>query len=119
MNLHGTGTPQNDTMESAAVARVFERPVPCSSTKPLVGHTLGASGAIEAGFCWLLLAERTEDVPHPPPHRFDGHLDPELPRLGLVREGDAVPASPPVAVMTNSFGFGGSNCAVVLGDART
>ena len=55
LNLHGTGTPLNDTMECLAVERVFGSALPVSSTKPLVGHTLGAAGAIEAAFCWLVL----------------------------------------------------------------
>ena len=55
LNLHGTGTPLNDKMECLAVERVFGSALPVSSTKPLVGHTLGAAGAIEAAFCWLVL----------------------------------------------------------------
>jgi 3-oxoacyl-[acyl-carrier-protein] synthase-1 len=120
LNLHGTGTSQNDAMESAAVSRVFTAGVPCSSTKPLVGHTLGASGAIEAGFCWLVLERRSRHGGRLrlPPHRFDGVPDPALPALALVRKGQEVAAASPVALMTNSFGFGGSNCALVLGDPR-
>ncbi len=124
LNLHGTGTPQNDAMESAAVARVFEQPVPCSSTKPLVGHTLGASGAIEAGFCWLVLARRADGDRRLvlPPHRYDGERDPALPAIELVEssgDGFALDVRGPVALMSNSFGFGGSNCALILGDARS
>lgn len=119
LNLHGTGTPQNDAMESAAIAGIFEEPVPCSSTKPLVGHTLGASGAIEAGFCWLVLERRREDGRLlPPPHRYDGVRDPALPEIELVAPGAAIETRGPVAVMSNSFGFGGSNCALILGDTR-
>ena len=55
INLHGTGTKLNDAMESVAVNRVFGCDVPCSSTKGLTGHTLGASGALEAAFCCLTL----------------------------------------------------------------
>ena len=51
INLHGTGTPLNDAMESACINRLFGSSTPCSSTKALTGHTLGASGALEAGFC--------------------------------------------------------------------
>ncbi len=53
VNLHGTATPKNDEMESEVMARVFGLDVPCSSTKSLIGHTLGAAGAQELGFCWL------------------------------------------------------------------
>jgi 3-oxoacyl-[acyl-carrier-protein] synthase-1 len=113
LNLHGTGTPQNDAMEGAAVARVFGDSLPCSSTKPLVGHTLGASGAIEAGFCWLTLARSESGRLRVPPHRYDGQYDPALPSLELVAD-DAKLAGRARAVMTNSFGFGGSNCALIL-----
>ena len=53
LNLHGTATQHNDAMESRAVASLFPEGLPCSSTKPLTGHTLGAAGALEAAFCWL------------------------------------------------------------------
>jgi 3-oxoacyl-[acyl-carrier-protein] synthase-1 len=86
LNLHGTGTPQNDAMESAAVSRVFGTELPCSSTKPLVGHTLGASGAIEAGFCWQILERRAREggALRLPPHVFDGARDPALEAIALV-----------------------------------
>jgi 3-oxoacyl-[acyl-carrier-protein] synthase-1 len=116
LNLHGTGTPQNDATESAAVERVFARPVPCSSTKPLVGHALGASGALEAGFCWMMLRRRDGARIAPPPHRWDGVRDPNLPPLALVPEATWIHALPPSAIMSNSFGFGGSNCSVILAE---
>jgi 3-oxoacyl-[acyl-carrier-protein] synthase-1 len=111
LNLHGTGTAQNDLMESLAIARVFGESPPCSSTKPLVGHTLGAAGAMEAGFCWLVLAEASEGQLSLPPHVYDGRLDPKLPALRLATKGMRVAAGP---VLTNSFGFGGNNCSLVL-----
>lgn len=117
LNLHGTGTPLNDAMESAAVAAVFQGRVLCSSTKPLVGHTLGAAGALEAAFCWLVLRGREGDELVLPPHVFDGQLDPALPRLRLAAKGERVRAPAPARVMTNSFGFGGNNCTLVLGEA--
>ena len=55
INLHGTATRLNDAMESQAVYRLFGDRVPCSSTKPLTGHVLGAAGAIEAALACLLL----------------------------------------------------------------
>lgn len=118
LNLHGTGTPQNDAVESGAVDRVFGRGIACSSTKPLVGHLLGAGGAVEAAFCWLLLTRRDGDVLAVPPHRWDGASDPELPALELAKPGTRVAAPRPAAILSTSFGFGGSNCALVLGDAR-
>jgi 3-oxoacyl-[acyl-carrier-protein] synthase-1 len=118
LNLHGTGTPQNDAVESHAVDRVFGHELACSSTKALVGHLLGAGGAVEAGFCWMLLARRDGDAMAIPPHRWDGASDPELAVLELAEPGARVAAPRPAAVMSTSFGFGGSNCALVLGDAR-
>lgn len=119
LNLHGTGTPQNDATESAAVERVFGRPIPCSSTKPLTGHALGASGALEAGFCWMMLSRREGARIIAPPHRWDGVRDPELPPLALLPEATGIDAPRPTALMSNSFGFGGSNCSVILGDGPT
>jgi len=112
LNLHGTGTVQNDLMESLATARVFGESPPCSSTKSLVGHTLGAAGAMEAGFCWLVLANGSEGEIPLPPHVYDGRLDPKLPGVRLATKGQRVGAGP---VLTNSFGFGGNNCSLVLG----
>lgn len=118
LNLHGTGTPQNDAMESIAVARVFGRAIPCSSTKPLIGHTLGASGALEIAFCWLALSRRESDRIALPPHCWDGQADPDLPHLELVEVGTTVEARGPAVLMSNSFGFGGSNCTLIIGDSR-
>lgn len=119
LNLHGTGTPLNDAMESAAVARVLGTMTPCSSTKPLVGHTLGASAAIEAAFCWLMLANRDGRELLAPPHCWDGEVDPALPPLALVKPGTRLRAGASAALMSNSFAFGGSNCALILGTERT
>src|SRR3546814_12105666 len=57
VELHGTGTEQNDAMESKAVLSVFGERVPCSSSKGRVGHTLGAAGAMGAAHCWLIASE--------------------------------------------------------------
>jgi len=115
VNLHGTGTVQNDAMESRAIARVFGLETPTSSTKPLVGHLLGASGAVEAGFCWLL-ASRAADSELPlPPHRYDGARDPALAPIALVEAGRSVAPGGSPRLCTTSFGFGGSNCALVIG----
>lgn len=111
LNLHGTGTSLNDRMESSAIARVFAAPPPCSSTKSLVGHTLGAAGAMEAGFCWLALQRSSGEELALIPHAYDGHPDPELAPLPLAAPGMQVPRGP---VMTNSFGFGGNNCTLIL-----
>jgi 3-oxoacyl-[acyl-carrier-protein] synthase I len=118
VNLHGTGTPQNDAMEAKAMAEVFPDGVPCSSTKGLTGHTLGAAGALEAGFCWALLAGLS-GVPGLagdgwlPQHTWDGVADPELARVDLVPPAFRGAAQPRCA-MSNVFGFGGTNVSLVL-----
>lgn len=111
VNLHGTATGHNDAMESVAVAQVLGTTVPASSTKPLTGHTLGASGAIEAAVCWILLAENPGQ--RLPPHWWDGSADPALPPLPLVAPGTRL-ARAPQRVLSNSFAFGGSNAVLAL-----
>ena len=114
VNLHGTATPHNDAMESLAVHALLGSEVPCSSTKPLTGHALGASGALEAAFCWLTLS--TGDKGTLPPHWWDGAVDPALAPLHLVRPGETA-AKPLRYALSNSFAFGGSNAALLLGRA--
>lgn len=114
VNLHGTATPQNDAMEAAVVSRVFGADTPCSSSKPLTGHTLGAAGAIEAGLCWLALTRHGGRAL--PPHWWDGEVDPALAPLRLVAPG-ARADRPLRHVLSQSFAFGGSNAALVLGAA--
>jgi 3-oxoacyl-[acyl-carrier-protein] synthase-1 len=118
LGLHGTGTSQNDKMEAAAVNRLFGDRLPCSSLKPLVGHTLGAAGAVNAAICWLILENRTRDELSLPPHIYDGQFDPELDPISLVAPGDVAHVEGTAVVMSNSFGFGGSNCALLLADAK-
>lgn len=117
VNLHGTATALNDAMESRAMATVFPRGVPCSSTKAMTGHLLGTAGACEAAFLWLTL--------HPgfnagrlPPHLWDGVADAGLPPLALVAAGTAWPDVDRQAMLSNSFAFGGNNLALVLGRGR-
>jgi 3-oxoacyl-[acyl-carrier-protein] synthase-1 len=114
INLHGTATELNDAMEGRAVAKIFGDRTPCSSTKSMTGHLLGAAGANEAAFLWLMLepAIATRMVP---PHIWDGSADPSIPRLELVPAGFSMGATDRVAALSNSFAFGGSNAAVVLG----
>ncbi len=108
LNLHGTATPQNDAMESRAVAEVLGLEIPGSSTKPLTGHTLGAAGALEAALCWLTLTDAQGRLP---PHWFDGQRDPELPPIRLVAAGEHGTVR---AALSNSFAFGGSNASLAL-----
>ncbi len=109
INLHGTATPANDTAEGKAVAALFGDRVACSSTKGATGHTLGAAGAIEAVICALALAN---DFLPGSPHTETP--DPGIPLQYLLR---ARPGRLRRA-LSNSFGFGGSNCSLVLGIAQ-
>lgn len=111
VNLHGTATPQNDAMESLAVARVLGRDVPVSSTKPLTGHALAAAGAIEASFAWHALVDNPTG--RLPVHWWDGVADPALPALRTVAPGMAL-GRPLRHVMSNSFAFGGSNASLLF-----
>lgn len=114
INLHGTATPKNDAMESRAVLSVFgDTPPPASSTKPLVGHTLGAAGAIEAAFCYLLLSPHNHSFALPP-HRFDGQQDPQDPSIALVAPMQCSDHGKLNYVMSNSFAFGGSNASLIF-----
>ena len=111
INLHGTATRHNDAMESRAVHAVLGGQVAASSTKPLTGHALGASGAIEAALCWITLADNPAH--RLPPHWWDGKPDPELPALALVAPG-TVAAGPLQRLLSSSFAFGGSNAVLAL-----
>lgn len=115
LNLHGTATLHNDAMESLAVHAVFPGGVPCSSTKPLTGHTLGAAGALEAALCWLCLSTDNRDG-RLPPHRWDGAADPQLAPLAFVDD-DTRLGERQRYLMSNSFAFGGNNISLILGDA--
>jgi 3-oxoacyl-[acyl-carrier-protein] synthase-1 len=106
INLHGTATPANDRAEGRAVAGVFGTTTPCSSTKGFTGHTLGAAGITEAAIALLSLEHGF--IPGSPTTR---ETDPEI-QCGIVLRGYSRPLS---RVMSNSFGFGGSNCALVFG----
>jgi 3-oxoacyl-[acyl-carrier-protein] synthase-1 len=114
VNLHGTATPLNDVMEGKAVAGLFGTATPCSSTKKLTGHTLGAAAAIEAAFLWLSLAPDYGDLGLPP-HLWDGAADPAIPPLHFVAPGERLAQAKRIAMLSNSFAFGGSNVSLVLG----
>jgi 3-oxoacyl-[acyl-carrier-protein] synthase-1 len=108
VNLHGTGTRTNDAAEDRAVSGLFDAATPCSSTKGATGHLLGAAGITEIIISLLAIEHGLL-----PGSAHTRQVDPELrcnyliePRLARVRR-----------VLSNSFGFGGSNCSVVLGAA--
>lgn len=106
INLHGTGTRNNDAAEDAAVFSVASERVPCSATKGWTGHTLGAAGGIEAVI--TLLSLRHGFAPGTLNTR---RIDPAL-RSQVLLEGKQIPLE---HAMSNSFGFGGSNCSLVFG----
>jgi 3-oxoacyl-[acyl-carrier-protein] synthase-1 len=109
INLHGTGTRNNDTAEDAAVCAVFGRGVAASSTKGLTGHALGAAGAVEAAVA--LIALRHGFIPP------GVHCEQPDPALHARYQRAAIDAHLAV-VASNSFGFGGSNSCLLFGAAR-
>ncbi len=108
LSLHGTGTPDNDLAEARAVRRLFDAPPPLSSIKGATGHTLAASGAIEAVVATIAITEgllpATTGCRQPDPI-----LDLQ-PILSPLRQ-------PVTTVLSNSFGFGGNNCCLVVQQA--
>jgi 3-oxoacyl-[acyl-carrier-protein] synthase-1 len=118
VNLHGTATIKNDQMESIAMQAVFADGVACSSSKPLIGHTLGAAGATEIGLCWLTLSDLNDKGKGIlPPHLWDGVPDTSIPQLALVNLGHELEnrVKEHCYFMSNSFAFGGNNLSVVIG----
>ena len=119
INLHGTGTKFNDSMEAKAVAAIFgEMSIPVSTTKPVTGHTLGAAAALELAVCWKALVEnKGKKNIKLPVQVWDGERDEELPALNIVdgKSGaDGEPGELKVC-LSNSFAFGGANACLVLG----
>jgi 3-oxoacyl-[acyl-carrier-protein] synthase I len=108
INLHGTGTPSNDAAEGHAVTAVLGAAVPASSTKGATGHALGAAGALEAVICALALQDGLL-----PAGVNTTRVDPACEINYLTANRPARPAH----VMSNSFGFGGSNCSLIFGRA--
>lgn len=105
INLHGTGTPSNDVSECRAVQRVFGTATPVASTKGWTGHTLGAAGIVEAVICALCIE-----------HGFlprSLNVETQDPDIG-VNVLTAGRDGPVKRMLSNSFGFGGSNCALML-----
>ncbi len=109
INLHGTATPSNDAAEGQAVATLFGNQVPCSSTKGATGHTLGAAGGLEAVISALALQQGF--LPGGINTRC---VDPDIPIQYLTANREGAPRR----VLSNSFGFGGTNCSLILGRAQ-
>ena len=109
INLHGTATPSNDAAEDIGVTSVFGHTTPCSSTKGHTGHTLGAAGGVEAVICALAL--RHDFLP--------GGVgtvtrDPRLHCNYLLTNQELAITH----ALSNSFGFGGSNCSLLFSRKR-
>jgi len=110
VNAHGTGTLDNDLAEGRALRQLFADRLPAvSSTKRFFGHTLAAAGAIEAIVCILALQHRRV-----PANLGLRRVDPEI---GFAPVAHTQDADLRIA-LTNSLGFGGSNCSIVLEGAR-
>lgn len=111
INAHGTSTPANDAMETLAIKRVFGEQaynIPVNSTKSMLGHALGGSGAIEAIACAMSLIEK---VLHPTINYETP--DPECDLDYVPNEAREMPNLK--YIMSNSFGLGGQNASLVLG----
>ena len=108
INLHGTATPSNDAAEAKALATLFGSKTPCSSTKGATGHTLGAAGGLEAVICALALQHALL-----PAGVNTQQLDPALPLNYLLENREQAVS----CVLSNSFGFGGTNCSLIFGRA--
>jgi 3-oxoacyl-[acyl-carrier-protein] synthase II len=106
INAHGTATIFNDATEGTAIAQLFGDRVPVSSTKSMMGHALGAAGAIEAAFSVLALQHQFL-----PPNIHLQELDPAW-RLNIVANNSR--DAQVRCVVSNSFGFGGTNATIVL-----
>lgn len=110
INLHGTGTISNDLMEANAIYKVFGDNVPASSTKPFTGHCLGAAASIEAFICYQILkGERNLPI-----HKYDNEYDENLPKINLVNSNTENKKIN--TCMSTSFGFGGTNAVVIMGN---
>jgi len=109
INAHGTSTPINDKSETIAIKSVFGEKaynIPISSTKSMVGHSLGASGSLEAIVC---ITSINDGIIHPTINQDEADPDCDLDYVpNVAREADLD------VVMSNSFGFGGQNAALVI-----
>ena len=106
INAHGTGTPNNDASESAALSRVFGSFVPpVSSTKAYTGHTTSASGGIEAVICLIALENQFLPVNLGFSEPFEG---------GVIPVTDPAVSAPLKHVLCNSFGFGGNDSSLLI-----
>lgn len=110
INLHGTATVANDEMESTLINRIFGEQTPCSSTKILTGHTLGAASAVELVACTAVLAKHKARFPLIPQHG-EYEVDSKLPKINLIKQGGITDKS---VFLSTSYAFGGSNACVIV-----
>jgi 3-oxoacyl-[acyl-carrier-protein] synthase II len=109
INAHGTSTPYNDKHETSAIKQVFgehAHQLAVSSTKSMTGHLLGAAGGVEAAFCALAISEGIV----PPTINYE-HPDPECDLDYVPNHARHIDVE---HVLSNSFGFGGTNACIVL-----
>ena len=111
VNLHGTGSAVNDIAECRAIITVFGPGTPCSSTKGWTGHTLGAAGIVESAISLLALEHGFL-----PRSLNTLDKDPAI-EAAILMETRRIGAREPAlrCVLSNSFGFGGSNCSLLFG----
>ena len=117
IQLHGTGTLQNDEVESVVVSRIFGEETPCSSCKGQLGHTLGAAGVMGAAHCWLSASDNNPKRLLPP-HVWDGEADEGLLSTSLVRPDQQYAVDTQRLFMSNAFAFGGNNVSLIIGKWR-
>lgn len=103
VNAHGTGTVANDETECRIIERIFPGGPAVNSTKSLVGHTIGASGALEAQVAALSIRDQET--------HGNINLDEPIADIGLLKSGEKLDIS---SALTHSFAFGGHNCALML-----
>jgi 3-oxoacyl-[acyl-carrier-protein] synthase-1 len=113
INLHGTGTVANDAMEAILVNRIFGDQTPCSSTKNITGHTLGAASALELAACAIMLSKGDKEFELIPQY-IDYDPDENLAPINLVGGRSTTTKS---IFLSTSYAFGGSNCCLIV--ART
>lgn len=115
VNLHGTSTLHNDSMESKAVSRVFGNDIACSSSKSIIGHTLGAAGAVETALCWIMMDHTLNPQQKYLPHLWDGQAGEDVTLTHFTKVGERMNDDVgDMMILSNFCAFGGSNASVVL-----
>lgn len=105
INAHGTGTSTNDAMEALAIAEIFSKQTPVTSTKSFTGHCLGAAGAVEAAIAWGIASANSNPLGKLP---SQGYAHPDI----TLTTADSQLKQR--RVLSNSFAFGGNNAALII-----